>query len=371
MKVALTGCPGYGKELRPAVEELLGHLGGIQAFVQPGQKVFIKPNMLTNRLPEQAVTTHPELVRVVIHLIREAGASPSVGDSPASAIKTEKVWEGTGFRQLCDEEKVPLVSLEEAGSVPFTHGDCAFSIAKPVLDADVVINMPKVKTHVLTILTAAMKNLYGTIPGYQKVMLHRNHPTPGDFGRIIAALNLHVKPALTIADGILGMEGDGPSAGTPIHLGVLSASADTVSMDLALCRLLGITERAVPYFRHVEDLKQTRMDLDLVGTGLEALKPDRFRVPGTLRSRLIPGWMIRLIRPFVWIRPAITDACIACGLCVDACPVAALSRDAGAPPVLAPKKCIGCCCCHEVCPAKAIDMTQSPLLNRVRRGRLP
>jgi ferredoxin len=127
----------------------------------------------------------------------------------------------------------------------------------------------------------------------------------------------------------------------------------------------------VPYFPHMPDLRRTRSELEIVGTPLDKLRPAAFRVPGTLRSRLIPGWLVRLIRPFVWIRPAISDACVKCGLCVEACPVAALSRAPGEPPVLAPAKCIGCCCCHEVCPAKAIEMTQSPLLNRVRRGRLP
>ena len=367
MKVALAKCSTYGPGLRQALEELLAELGGIDEFIRPGQSVLIKPNLLSDKEPARAVTTHPEVVRALVRLVREHGATPSVGDSPASAVKLERVWERTGFAAMCAEENVPLLNFESAGSVHFDGSAYSFSIAKPVIEADAIISVPKVKTHVLTTFTCAVKNMYGVLPGYQKAQLHKKLPRPGDIAPLMLEICRTAPPTLSIADGIVGMQGDGPSSGEPVEMGFLAASSDPVALDLTLCELLGIKVRAVPYLRNC--LESERESIEVVGAPREEVRVSGFRPPGTLRARLIPRGMVKILGPFLWIRPEISDRCTSCGRCVECCPVDALAMGtAGEKPDLTPNRCLGCCCCHEVCPAGAISMVQSPVL-RLIRGR--
>ncbi|MFC1453049.1 DUF362 domain-containing protein [Verrucomicrobiota bacterium] len=371
--VALAKAPDYSLDvLGPALDGLLGCLGGVAAFIRPGQKVLIKPNLLTDRSPPEAVTTHPEVVRALIRVVRQHGAQPQVGDSPASAARVATVWKKTGFEAMCAEEDVPLINLQEGGSIPYDVEGFRFNIAKTVLEADVVVNVPKLKTHVFTTLTAAVKNMYGCVPGFQKTTLHKLYPTPTEFGGLMARIFRAAPQHLNVVDGILAMDGDGPSGGRPHALGFLAAARDAVALDVALCRILGIRVNSVPYLTHLLPEKgEDQPEIELVGADPDELSPASFKLPSTFRTRLLPRGLIRLLGPLLWIRPAITDACLACGRCVRACPSEALSLDGKPKPVLTPEKCIGCCCCHEVCPERAITMRQSPLLDFFRRGKLP
>ena len=153
-------------------------------------------------------------------------------------VKIEKVWEKTGFKAMCEQEQTPLVSLEKSGVISYEVDGFSFTIAKPVLDADVIVNVPKIKTHTLTTLTGAVKNMFGTVPGFQKMNLHKLHSTVADFGKLIAVIYRHVPPHLNIADAVIAMHGEGPSAGQPIRLKFLAASRDAVAMDQTICHLL-------------------------------------------------------------------------------------------------------------------------------------
>jgi uncharacterized protein (DUF362 family)/Pyruvate/2-oxoacid:ferredoxin oxidoreductase delta subunit len=369
--VTLAHCPSYTADIEDAVDKLLAPLGGMQAFVNQGQHVLIKPNMLTSRTPEQAVTTHPEVVRAVIRSVKNAGGIPAVGDSPASAVKIEKILTETGFVNLCREENVPLIRFESSGAETFCRDGFSFNLATAVTEADVIINLPKVKTHVLTTLTAAVKNTYGAVPGYQKAMLHKKFTKMKDFGRLLDTIHRTVAPVLNIADGIVGMEGSGPSGGSPVNLNFLAASTSGVALDLELCHLLNINPRSVPFLP--PNIPGPAPDTTLTDIKLNGrtVTPRKIKLPSTLGARMLPRWLGNVLDPFVWIRPAIDEKCIRCGRCVEACPADALSITNGNIPALAAKNCIGCCCCHEVCPVNAIEMTQSPLLNFIRKGRLP
>jgi len=368
--VSIVKCSNYSRELPEALDRLLSHLGGITSFIKPGQSVVLKPNLLSDHAPEEAVTTHPELVRALIRVARRHGVSPVVADSPANVVKLERVWERTGFRSMCAEENVPLLNLEECGSTAFKVNGFSFSIAKPLLDADVIISISKVKTHVLTVLTAAVKNMYGAVPGFQKTMLHKLHPTPSEFGALMAAIYEKIPPALNIADAVYGMDGDGPSAGRTIHMGFLAASSDAVALDMTLCRMLKIKPDVVPYLTPYLKGERQRV-INVAGENADTVLSEPFRTPSTLRMRLIPRPLVRALAPLVWIRPSVSNKCVVCGRCVKACPVKALSITNEQKPVLDTGKCIGCCCCHEICPERAIVMAQSPFLAFVRRGKMP
>lgn len=331
-------------------------------FFAAGQRVLLKPNLLTDRDPEAATTTHPEVVRAVIHHLRPFGVDLAMADSPASAVKLQTVWQRTGFAALSASESVPLLNLEKAGSVPRSQAGHRFNIARPIVEADRLINLPKVKTHVLTTLTCGVKNLYGILPGYLKAQLHKDYPKPAAFGELLRAIHAAMPPCLTLADGVVGMHGEGPSNGTPIPLGFLAASTDAVALDLCLCRLLGIPPAAVPYLDR-ESRSEAYRDIQTVGDAPERFRPTAFKLPRTLPTRMIPDALVRAVAPLAWIRPIFNAACIRCGRCVDACPVQALDLPRQAPrPRLTGSRCIGCCCCHEICPAKAIEMRASLLL---------
>jgi uncharacterized protein (DUF362 family)/Pyruvate/2-oxoacid:ferredoxin oxidoreductase delta subunit len=367
--VAFERCPDYTSgAVEAAVRAAVGAAGGIAAFVQPGQTVLLKPNLLTDMPPDAAITTHPEVVRAAIRLVKEAGGTCLVGDSPASVIKQERVWERTGMGALCEEEDAELITLEVGGAREFREERQVFDIAQRVLDADVVINLPKVKTHVLTSLTCAVKNIYGCVPGMVKAGLHKQYFNSADFGKVVAAIYGAVRPALTIADGIVGMTGNGPSSGEPTPMGFVAVSADGVALDRCICRVLGMDPRAVPYLgvlrrRGVGEHDERR--IEVVGAEPDTLLASPVAMPNTLRSRLVPSWFGRIFAPLFWCRPTFKDNCVYCGLCVKTCPAEALTQEKGEKPVLDPKQCIECCCCHEVCPAKAIDMQLSPMFQRL------
>lgn len=354
--VAFTPCQDYGATLAPALEALVTHLGGWGALVKPGQKVLIKPNLLADATPDQAVTTHPEVVRQVIRSLKAAGAIVQVGDSPASAMNVEQVWKTTGMAEVCAAEQVPLLMFERGGTRQLSRDGHVFAIANAVMEADLIVNLPKVKTHSLTTLTAAVKNFYGVLPGYQKAQLHKAYPKPQNFCHMLRALHAVMPPSISIADGILGMQGEGPANGTPVTLGFLAASTSAVALDLAICQALQINPRRVPYLSETPDAPfELRGEMPSIG------KLDIPSGSGHM-LQLVPAPLLRLLMPLVWVRPGFNEKCVYCGRCATACPNKALTVPRGKHPVLTPRRCIACCCCHEVCPAHAIRMRRSPLL---------
>jgi uncharacterized protein (DUF362 family)/Pyruvate/2-oxoacid:ferredoxin oxidoreductase delta subunit len=362
--VFIAACDNYESALEPALDRIMEMTGWLADPTLAGRRVLVKPNLLTDRAPEQAVTTHPALVRQVIRRLKACGAHVTVGDSPASAANLARVWERSGIGAVCAEENVPLIALEHAGAETFTRDGFTFPISRPVLEAELIVNLPKVKSHSLTLLTAAVKNIYGAIPGYAKTALHRQYPKPKTFGRLLRALWDVMPPCWTLADAVIGMEGQGPANGRPIPLGFLAASADPFALDHALCGILRIDPRRIPY------LDAQAASPELIGDTISA---PSFEVPagGHLLS-LVPEWLIRRTGRIVWVRPAFTPAaCVRCGLCVKACPVQALTLPADASaPALDTQRCISCSCCHEICPKNAVRMTQSPILRwlQVFRG---
>lgn len=359
--VAFVKCRHYGVGLAEAVARAFELSGWNAIGALSGKNVLVKPNLLTDRKPEQAVTTHPEVVRQVIRWLKQRGARVAVGDSPASTANLKNVWEISGIRAVCAEEQVTLISLEQAGVKSFDVDGFSFAVALPVLEADYIVNLPKVKTHALTLLTAAVKNIYGVLPGYSKTLLHRQYPKTWDFGQLVSTIWKVIPRSITLADGIVGMEGQGPASGTPVSLGFLAASKSPFALDRALCNLLKIDVRRVPYLVNEQGKNYT-----CVG---DTITVKSFEIPsGAHVLNMLPASVVKWLGGIVWVRPAFSEkACVRCGKCVKACPVHALTlTEKKHPPVLKAKACISCCCCHEVCPKDAIRMTQSLVLRTLK-----
>jgi len=371
-RVAIARCGSYDPtEVTRAIREVLEPFGGMGSFVRPGQKVLLKPNLLSAKDPERAITTHPALLEVLADHVRAAGGEPTIGDSPGGAIRgVERVWQNTGMQDLHERTGVPLVSFEASGAVEMRGELRSYMIARPVVEADVVVNVAKLKTHVLTLMTGAIKNMYGSIPGFAKGRLHSDAPRPKAFSRHVVDVFSLVRPAINVVDAVLAMEGNGPSGGKPRHVGAILAGTDPVAVDSVLEGMLGIREGRAPVTK-VAAAKglgtARRADIEIVGADPGSFDLDGFELPGTVLLNLVPAPLVRALRPWIWIYPEMsaewgcrgTD----CALCVRSCPVTAIEMKDGIP-LVDRRACVECLCCHEVCPEHAVRVRLSWLARR-------
>jgi uncharacterized protein (DUF362 family) len=218
--VSIVRCPNYDKDkVLSGLQRSIDLIGGIQTFVKKGNRVLIKPNLLFGKSPEKAVTTHPSILRGMIQIVREAGGVPFIGDSP-SVGSLMKTAEKAGIKAVADEMECPLVEFNRPVLPPKGGGKIfkQLEIDQIVLEADVIINLPKFKTHTLTLLTLGVKNLFGCIPGPRKALWHlKAGEDRKAFAQILVDVYQVIRPSLTILDGIMGMEGNGPNSGRPIR----------------------------------------------------------------------------------------------------------------------------------------------------------
>ncbi len=253
--VSLNRCDGYEQvRLQKALEDTLSPLGGIASFVRPGQRVLLKPNLLTGARPQGECVTRPEFVAAVARLVMDAGGKPFLSDSPAFG-SARGVAIANGYGPYLEELKLPVVEFHghrfETEHPRFAH----LRLGREALDADVVINLPKVKSHVQLTMTLGVKNLFGCCPGKMKAWWHMEAGNdPDAFAEMLVETAEAIAPALTIVDGIIGHEGNGPSNGQPRPLGLIAASAHQHALDRAILEALQIDPKRVPTIRAAERL---------------------------------------------------------------------------------------------------------------------
>jgi uncharacterized protein (DUF362 family)/Pyruvate/2-oxoacid:ferredoxin oxidoreductase delta subunit len=334
----------------------------MEAFVKPGQRVLLKPNLLSAKDPMRAITTHPMLVEAVAEEVRRVGGNPFVGDSPGGAVRgIRRVWTNTGMEEMARRAGLELVNFEASGSKGINFGPYTFYIAKPVLEADVIINLPKLKTHSLTLLTCAVKNMFGVMPGFRKGEQHKLSPKPVEFARMLVHLYKLVPPSLTIVDGVLAMEGNGPSSGQQRWLKMLVAGGDAVAVDAAVGRLIGLPDGFVDTTRIATEmgLGEGRVGLlNIVGEAADRVV-EGFMLPSNRVYKLVPRPLVKLLAPLVRVKPVILpDKCVGCGFCADSCPVKTIAKE-GKVYKINDKHCVKCLCCHELCPESSIEIRLS------------
>lgn len=351
-----------------AVEKAIDLLGGIETFVKPGDSVLIKPNLLSAKPPEAAVTTHPNIVEAVVTLWQKAGALPIVGDSPPLAGEKKSSYQRllkiTGMSDMASHTGVPLVRFEEEDTVTVEQPEGRFykkfEIAGAVHKTDALISIPKLKTHGLTYLTGAVKNIFGCIPGKRKALFHAQAGEDRQvFAQMLVDLLRAVRPRLSIIDAVEAMDGDGPVDGRVRKVGLIMAGADPVALDAVAAEILGADAMSIHTTRlaaaqglGVGDLSE----IEILGERLEDVITGGFREP---RSRdlwtSIPGPIRYLLKNQLIAFPRITPNCKNCGACVKECPMTAIKAGTNRPTIdLA--NCIRCYCCREVCEYGAIDL---------------
>ncbi len=375
-KAAIVACADYdGGTVRKALEEAVERAGGLD-WVAPGMRVGVKLNLCAGFKPERAATTHPVMAAELTKMLVARGASVVLGDSPGelfSPVVLNRIYSVTGMR-LCEEAGGELNQDYSHRTVENPDGVTlkTFEYCSWLDGCDAVVSFCKLKSHGLMGMTAAVKNLYGVIPGTVKSEYHFRYPDPMAFADLMVDLNEFVRPRLYLCDAVDCMEGNGPTQGTPRHMGAVLAGTDPYAMDRLCAYLLGVEEKelltleaakrrgllspdgepdcmaeAAPF--RIEDFKRSGAT-----SSWFAMDPD----DGAVKKLLKKGLSL-LLRS----RPKLYDGCVGCGHCAELCPAKAITiRDKKA--VIDRKKCVRCFCCQEFCPTGAMKV-QRTLVARI------
>jgi len=383
--VSIIKCKTYKKEsVYQSVKKAINLIGGIDKIVKPGQNVLLKINLLSAQPPEKAITTHPSIVGAMVRLLKKAGINVWVGDAAATGGMGEAInsrskkescdpFDITGIREATEKEGGQIVNFSRTGyikiKIPGAKQLKQVYIARKVLDADIVISLPKLKTHTLTFLTGAVKNFFGCIPSSDRFRAHRL-AQERKFAQAVVDVYSVCKPSLALMDAIVAMEGEGPSSGEPAKLGLLLASNDCVSLDIVASKIVGFRPQDILTSKEAMARGLGPHDLEevtILGCKLkEVIKPD-FKKPSTYQGR-IKRALIRVFTPvgiyFFRNFPVVKkSACKRCGICMEKCPANAITMEPY--PKIDYQKCIQCFCCHEFCPSRAIYIRKNWLRERL------
>ena len=349
-----------------AVERHFDHIRA-EELIRPGMRVLIKPNLVAGRKPETAVTTRAEVIAAVCRKLRKMGITEIViADSPGgpyTPAALNAIYSVSGLKTLASLATLNQNVGWKLVSCPEDYENRWFNIIEPVLEADIVINIAKLKTHSMTMLSAGIKNLFGCVPGLQKPELHYRHPELEGFSRMLVELSRVVSPAITILDAIDCMEGNGPTGGSVRHLGLTMAARNLYEQDAYASSLIGLAPQNVAMLRCAREMGLYHPDeLEIVGDEAGAASPS-FVLPdsaGVDFAGKLPGFMqgpaSRLLRRIFRVLPKVNRAkCVGCGKCAESCPPHIIRMENGKAK-FTDKGCISCLCCQEMCPAHAISV---------------
>jgi uncharacterized protein (DUF362 family)/Pyruvate/2-oxoacid:ferredoxin oxidoreductase delta subunit len=366
--VSVIRCADYEiSNVQQAVCQLLAPLGGL-SWVRPGMRIALKANLVGAYRPQAAATTHPALLCVLTKMLVSRGAQVVIGDSPGGLFHPaalEHIYETTGMRQA--ESAGASLNLDVSQKIVHFDGASAakqFCVTAYLMQADAVINVCKLKTHGMMGMTAGAKNLFGIIPGTEKLQHHFRYAQPEAFADMILDLNAWLKPRLTICDAIVSMEGNGPTKGTPKHTGLLLASENPHALDLCCAHLMDLPPQQIPTLQRA--VKRALTPAQISGLTLagepDALTPQpfvhvadksslQFRGHGELAGQITGALAQRVFRTVPALAPAL---CTGCGHCAAICPAKAITICGGLARIKR-RVCIRCFCCQEFCPAGAMQ----------------
>ncbi len=367
-----------GSTIYNSLKEILSFYK-MEERINSNVKILIKPNMLSASRPDKAVTTHPRVVDGLITILLEMGRQRqniTVADSGggvANSAAQVAAYRACGFARVAKKHGVNLYTKLESKTVK-TDGAIVkeFEIIAPAVESDIIFNLPKFKTHVMTGMSAAVKNMFGIIPGLKKAEMHMRFPQKENFAKMQVDLSLAVKPTLTIIDGVVAMEGDGPGGGNPRELGLLISGENSHYLDMAVAYMMGFDPFALPLLREAKNrnLIPEKLPRQLICGDKQLYNvidnwamPRSYRVDFGDRVPRAIRWATPTVEKFLAPKPKIIkNKCIGCGRCAEICPQRTITIQNGKA-VINMKNCIKCFCCHEMCPAKAIDVKRNGFFN--------
>ncbi len=374
--VSLLSCKSYAYEyqaVKTVINQSVENLGGWEQFVSPGERVLLKVNLVMKKSPESAATSHPVFVQAVADLLRELGAHVTIGDSPGGPFnenRLQAIYQVCGMKDAAEKSGAELNYNTAFSEVRNPKGLLLKKLTNidVLREVDKVINLSKLKTHGMMRMTGAVKNLFGTIPGTTKAEYHLNRPEPEDFADALIDIFLCANPVLSFIDGIVAMEGDGPTSGTPKNAGVVFASQDAFAMDLAAAAIISAAPESIPTVKRSIERALCPPDISkvvFVGEPIEAFILKDFKAPAVKLVNPLMGNYPKIVKEFIDYtcqpRPVfLPSKCIGCEDCCRNCPPGAIHMQSHRPYVDL-KKCIRCFCCQELCPKKAVEIKR-PLL---------
>lgn len=377
-KVVIQECKGYELDgLMQKINEGIERLGGWDLFVSPGDIVLLKVNLIGPKPSESGAVTHSEFVRAIVRILKQRGCQVWIGDSSGGAIAgiapTAKSLKAAGYEKVAKEEGVIIKNFDSEGVIEVTPGsklEEKMYLAKPIFDADVVINLPKLKTHSSGMYTGAVKNVFGCIPGLRKAKYHRIAPNPESFGEILADIHQAAKFRLHIMDGIYAMQGEGPTAGE-VYLGnKILMSTDPLALDTVAVKMLGmeIDEVTILNAARKRGIGESNLEnITIAGDYGTIPKLKNFKLPKRYKTGRKRNYkvLINVIDFFKTVPKVNRKKCRDCNVCVESCPVSAIDRDTKQ---IDYKLCIECMCCHELCMHKAVQLKKENFLARILAG---
>jgi len=358
-------------DVESAVFKALDLIEAKKLMSKKNMNILIKPNILNDKPPERAVTTHPKVLKAVIKWLKQFEPNKIIVAESSGGQKigyTEKCMKGSGILEVCREENVECIPFEKMKIK-------VYSIENPIVlnelpsselikQVDLIINLPKIKTHGQCILTCCIKNMFGTVILANKPKIHATFPTLKEFCAALADIYSVSKPALTIVDGYLCQEGNGPSAGDVVKMDLILAGYDGVALDSVVCELIGLNKEDILYLKFAEQkgLGETNLKkIEIVGESLENVKRVFKKPRVSPISGPFPRWISKLMSKKVFKAAVKIDSskCKLCGTCWSNCPVNALTSPTNNQKLKIPKweknKCISCYCCAELCTYEAIE----------------
>lgn len=360
--VAVVRCKTYDVEaVKPALEEAVNAVKGLD-FVKPGMKIIIKPNLVSFKKPDAAATTHPALLEALVEMLLARGADVTIGDSPGgphSLPLLNRVYAATGMDRL-EKLGAKLNRNMNEKTVDFPEGKVLknFTYTEYLDEADAIIDFCKLKSHGMLGMSAAVKNLFGTIPGLKKPEVHYKFQNDAEFADMLVDLNEYFKPRLAICDAVVGMEGNGPTAGTPRQIGAIIASKSTYYADVVGAELIGMNIDGLPTLQAAYErgfAPASSKNLRVYGD-IRALTVDDFKAPPVRGlSFMRKGNVLHFIsKAALEHKPTLKKRlCVGCGECARMCPAKAIEMK-NKKPHINREKCVRCFCCQEFCPRAAM-----------------
>ena len=370
--VAVVRCKTYDVEaVKPALEEAVNAVNDLD-FVKPGMKIIIKPNLVSFKKPDAAATTHPALLEALVEMLLARGADVTIGDSPGgphSLPLLNRVYTATGMDRV-EKLGAKLNRNMNEKTVDFPEGKVLknFTYTEYLDEADAIIDFCKLKSHGMLGMSAAVKNLFGTIPGLKKPEVHYKFQNDAEFADMLVDLNEYFKPRLAICDAVVGMEGNGPTAGTPRQIGAIIASKSTYYADVVGAELIGMNIDGLPTLQAAYErgfAPASSKNLRVYGD-IRALTVDDFKAPPVRGlSFMRKGNVLHFIsKAALEHKPTLKKRlCVGCGECARMCPAKAIKMK-NKKPHINREKCIRCFCCQEFCPRAAM-VAHRPLAAKV------